>query len=90
MASQIYWEKNEKEEQHPLKDAQEQIFQLWYQLNPQDGAISVPSVLHLSQKKTQKHTSADPLKKTANSLHGLYNQEAIIPFFPSLVSYQVP
>lgn len=90
MASQICWE----EKRTPAeRDAQEQITQLWYQLDPQDGAISVPSVLHLRQltavpvrRKPKEHASIDILRRQQNSLHGLYNQEAIIAFLPILVS----
>lgn len=93
MASQICWE----EKRTPAEtDAQEQITQLWYQLDPQDGAISVPAMLHLRQltavpvrRKPKEHASIDILRQQ-NSLHGLYNQEAIIAFWPILVSYQVP
>lgn len=77
MASQICW----KEKRTPAeRDAQEQITQLWYQLDPQDGAISVPSMLHLRQltavpvrRKPKEHASTDILRRQQNCLHGRYN-----------------
>lgn len=92
MASQICWE----EKRTPAETDAQQITQLWYQLDTQDGAISVPAMLHLRQltavpvrRKPKEHASIDILRQQ-NSLHGLYNQEAIITFWPILVSYQVP
>lgn len=79
------------------RDAEERITQRRYQLNPQDGAISVPAELHPRQptalptrRKPKERASIDTLRRQNNCFYGLHNREAIIPFFPSLVSYQVP
>lgn len=41
------------------------------------------------RRKPEEHASIDILRRQQKFHHGLYNQEAIIPFLPSLVSYQV-
>jgi len=96
MASQIYWGKKNTPPP-PDRDAQEPITELWYELNPQDGAISAPSVLHLRpltavpvRRKPKEHASTDILIRQQNSLRGVYSQEAITLFLPSLVSCWVP
>lgn len=96
--SQIYWGgKKKKRATAAERDAEEQITRPWYQLDPQDGAISVPAVLHPRQqiavpirRKPKERASIDTLRRQNNCFYGLHNREAIIPFFPSLVSYQVP
>lgn len=79
------------------RDAKEQITHLWNQLNTHGGIISVPAVLHPQQSmavpirtKPKEHASIDIIRIQNNCLYGLHNWEAIIPFFPSLVSYQFP